>query len=765
MGDGPVPARVMVVGEAPGFREDEIKKPFAGKAGQYLDTLLEEVGLPRESIYITNANKCRPPDNRTPTRTEIKACHPFLEAELQAVQPEFLVTLGNVALQSVTGKSGIMKKRGAMIDMGHFKVLPTLHPAAILRNPAWAPLLKSDLQAVTRAVKGQNEAPKTKTQLIRNSRALAKFLRLVEPISTPIAFDLETWGPSEKGGLRPWAPGGKILTCSFTWKAGESYVVAIEHPSVEWDIPVERVYDAIQVAFESKKMVGHNVKFDLSWMRAKGVKLTASFDTLLAAHLLDENRPNGLKPLSRTYLGADLYEAKIDFDEPHKLSELAVYNGKDTDYTFRLYHLFREELRQRPRLLRLFKFLMMPACNAFVEIESHGFPIDMERLETRHREALAKIDEITTELLQYVPKELRAGANFRSVPFLARFFFEHLKLPILVISPKTKKPSTSEAVLLKLKHMHPSVQLLMTLRKWQKYESTYTRAWSERVRVARRPRLYTSYNLSGTVTGRLSSDMQQVPRDLFIRSIIGSQPGWKLIEADFSQVELRLAAMFSRDPALTRAFRTGGDPHRETAAKVLNKPPQEITKEERKMAKAVNFGFLYGMGARKFRVYADEKYDTKVSEEEAIAYRKAFFKQYAGLPIWHQRMRRLVRTQHWVASPIGRIRHLPAILSTDEGVQAEAEREAINSPVQGLASDLTVLSMVLLSGRLDHTKSRIIGNVHDSVLLEATDDYADTAARIVKETMEQLPLSRYFGFKPTVPIEADVTIGSHWGEA
>jgi DNA polymerase-1 len=259
--------------------------------------------------------------------------------------------------------------------------------------------------------------------------------------------------------------------------------------------------------------------------------------------------------------------------------------------------------------------------------------------------------------------------------------------------------------------------------------------------------------------------MQQVPRDLFIRSIIGSQPGWKLIEADFSQVELRLAAMFSRDPALTRAFRTGGDPHRETAAKVLNKPPQEITKEERKMAKAVNFGFLYGMGARKFRVYADEKYDTKVSEEEAIAYRKAFFKQYAGLPIWHQRMRRLVRTQHWVASPIGRIRHLPAILSTDEGVQAEAERVAINSPVQGLASDLTVLSMVLLSGRLDHTKSRIIGNVHDSVLLEATDDYADTAARIVKETMEQLPLSRYFGFKPTVPIEADVTIGSHWGEA
>ena len=182
------------------------------------------------------------------------------------------------------------------------------------------------------------------------------------------------------------------------------------------------------------------------------------------------------------------------------------------------------------------------------------------------------------------------------------------------------------------------------------------------------------------------------------------------------------------------------------------------------MAKAVNFGFLYGMGAKKFQVYADEKYDTKVTLEEAQAYRKAFFTQYAGLQPWHARMRRLVRAQHSVTSPIGRIRHLPAILSSDEDQQAMAEREAINSPVQGFASDLTVLSMVLLAERLDRTRARIIGNVHDAILLEATEDYADEAARLVKEVMENLPLMRYFGFKPTVPIEAEVTIGSHWSE-
>lgn len=765
MGDGPVPCSVMVIGEAPGYREDEIRKPFAGKAGQLLDTLLSEVGLPRDSVFITNSCRCRPPDNRTPTRTEIKACSHFMHLEIKAVQPEYLLLLGNVALQAITGKSGIMSKRGTFIGEFHgAQTFATIHPAAALRNPAWSPLLKADLQAFSRAVKGQNVKPKTNVHLIRTEKALRKFCDLIADVKTPIAFDVETWGPGEEGGLRPWQPGGKILTVSFTWQEGESYVIAPEHPSVEWSIPAETIYQTLAVALKDKEMVGHNAKFDMAWMRSKGVKLYTKFDTLLAAHLLDENRPNGLKPLSRTYLGADLYEANIDFSKPHKLSSLAVYNGKDTDYTLRLYHIFREELRKRPSLLRLFKFLVMPACNAFVDIEANGFPVDVERLEERHQFILNKIQETHDALMAYVPKELQATANFRSPVFLGKLFFGHLKLPIIVISAKSGRPSTAESVLLKLKHMHPAAELLMTLRKWQKYESTYTRNWLARVRSAKQPRLFTSYNLSGTVTGRLSSNMQQVPRDTLIRSILGSAPGWKFIEADFSQIELRLAAMFSGDPALTSTFRTGGDPHRETAAKVLNKPPEKVTKEERKMAKAVNFGFLYGMGARKFMVYADEKYQTKVTLDEAYKYRKAFFDQYAGLPKWHARMRRLVRNLHWVQSPIGRIRHLPAILSSDEGVQAEAEREAINSPVQGFASDLTVLSMVLLSGRLDPNRSRIIGNVHDAILLEATDDYAEEAARTTKEVMESLPLKRLFGFQPTVPIEADVTIGSHWGE-
>lgn len=785
MGDGPVPCKVMLIGEAPGFREDEIQKPFAGKAGQYLDHILAEVGLPRESVFITNAAKCRPPDNRTPTRPEIKSCSTYLQNELATVRPEFVVPLGNAALEATLGVKGIMKKRGAVTvwkpqffgaPLHGYKVLPTLHPAAILRNQGWEEMFKADLLKLARLVRGDDKKLETKTRLISNSKSLRKLTDLIADVETPIAFDVETWGPSEEGGLRTWDPQGGIGTVSFTWEPGQSYVVVLEHAEAKWDIPITLVYAALAVAFEGKKMVAHNAKFDMAWMRVKGVKLESSFDTLLAAHLLDENRPNGLKPLARTLLGADEWDIDTGDVYNSPLMRLATYNGKDTDYTLRIYHILREQLKERPRLLRLFKLLVMPACNAFVDIEANGFPVDFVRLKDRHEFILEKIEGIRQELMAYVPKALRSGANFRSHNFLGAFLFGHLELPILVTTPKTGKPSTAEAVLLQLKNKHPVVGLLMDLRKWMKYESTYTRNWLARVRSISKPRLYTSYKLSGTVTGRLSGNMQQVPREILIRSIIGiaensnakresaGKPRKRFVEADFSQIELRIAAMFSRDPALNKAFNTGGDPHYETAMKILGRRKEDISKEERKMAKAVNFGFLYGMAAKKFRKYADEKYQTKISLEEAQEYRTAFFQQYKGLLPWHERQRRMVRNFGYVVSPIGRVRHLPQIMSTDEYLQAQAEREAINAPVQGLASDLTVLSMVLLSQELDNHRAKIIGNVHDSILFEIDDDYIEEALRLIKHKMENLPLQRYFGFKPSVPIEVEIKVSDHWGE-
>jgi uracil-DNA glycosylase family 4 len=766
MGDGPVPAKIMLVGEAPGRREDDIERPFSGAAGKLLDRALERAGFQRDSIYITNSVRCRPPDNRAPSRGEIKACSGYMATEIKAVAPEIIVPMGNAALQATLGKTGITKLRGAMIEHAGRKYYPTYHPAACLHNPALEPEFFNDWQALARLLKGEDQKPRTKVFLIQGFKPLRRFLDRLALVESPIAFDVETSAKNrrDEGGLQPWAPDGVIETAAFSWEPGVAYTLALEHPEAQWDIPLELVYRALNVALDGKKLVGHNVKFDLLWLRSKGVAGKAHFDTLLAAHLLDENRSNSLKPLARTFLGAELYERGVDFKAGTKLNTLAVYNGKDADYTLRLYHIFREELKKQPRLLRLFKLLMMPACNTLVEVERRGFPVDVERLKVRHREILEKIDDIERQLLEFVPDELkRTKPNFRSPLFLAKWIFGYLGLPILAIGAKSNRPSTAESVLLQIKDRHPAVGLLMELRKWNKYESTYTRNWISRVAIAGKPRLYTSYNLSGTVTGRLSSNMQQVPRDTYIRGIIGARPGWRLIEADFSQIELRIAAMLSRDTELTNAFNNNEDPHMQTAMSVLHRPASEISKEERKMAKAVNFGFLYGMGARKFQIYAKEKYDTEVTEAESKAYRNAFFARYRGLPAWHDRQRRLVRTLGYVQSPIGRIRHLPTIHSSDEGVVAEAERQAINSPVQGLASDFTVLSMVLLHGQLDPKVARILGNLHDAVILEVREDSADDVAALVKRTMENLPLKRYFGFKPTVPILADVQIIQHWG--
>jgi uracil-DNA glycosylase family 4 len=770
MGDGPVPAKVMLVGEAPGAREDDIQKPFSGVAGQFLDRELLKSGLRREDVYITNSVRCRPPDNRTPTRSELKACSRFLQNELEAVKPEIVVPLGNVALQAILGTSGITKHRGAVVEKNGRKVFATYHPAAILRNPALQGDFTADLNALSRLTKGENEKPKTRTYIIRSSRALSRFLDLLSHVETPIATDVETRSDEERneGGLQPWAPDGRIDVVGFCWEPGTSYVVALEHPEANWDIPIEMVYKALDVALDGKKLVGHNGKFDLQWLRTKGILSPyLHFDTLLAAHLLDENGSHSLKPLSRTLLGADLYEANVDRGGSNSLTSLAIYNGKDCDYTLRLYHIFREELRKQPRLVRLFKAVVMPAANALVDIELRGFPVDYRRLKDRHREILEKIEETEEKLLEYVPEELKkVRPNFRSPIFLSLWLFGTLGLPILEVGAKSGRPSSRESVLLQLKHRHPAVTLLMELRKWNKYESTYTRNWLYRTSIAGKSRLYTSYNLAGTVTGRLSSNMQQVPRDLYIRSIIGfSKPGWKLIEADFSQVELRIAAMLSGDKELTAAFRRGDDPHLQTAAAVLGKDPSLITKEERKMAKAVNFGFLYGMGWRKFQVYADEKYDVRVTEAEARAYRDAFFRRYQGLPAWHDRQRRIVLSVGNVHSPLGRVRHLPSIESSDEGVIAEAQRQAINSPVQGLASDLTVLSMGILHRELDPNTARVLGNLHDAIILEVREGAVSEVADRVRSVMENLPLDRLFGFRPRVPIKVDVKISSHWGEA
>jgi DNA polymerase-1 len=442
-----------------------------------------------------------------------------------------------------------------------------------------------------------------------------------------------------------------------------------------------------------------------------------------------------------------------------------------------LYHRFREELKQQPRTARIFVKLMMPASNVLTRMELRGIYVNQDRLNMRYEEAMGRLNGYRKYMLKYLPDEYRPNygqarqesprdlINFNSPKQVGDWLFNYLELEILE-ETKTGQPSTKESVLLQLSKKHPAVKALLQFRKWQKFMSTYLTPWKYEA-VDERSRIHTTYKLYGTVTGRLSSEgpnLQNVPRDPFIRGILGAPPGWQFVEADYSQIELRIAAVLARENRMLREFLTGKDIHRTTAATIMGSHPRDVTPEQRKMAKAVNFGFLYGMGAKKFVDYALEKYDVEVTLEEAQDFRDQFFTNYPKLLPWHERQRRLAKRYERVQSPIGRVRHLPNVHSQDKHVRADAERQAINSPVQSFASDLMLLSMVRLDAVLPSRTARIVGTVHDQLLFQVRNESVAEVVPIIRSQMENVPLKKTFGIELPVPIEVEIKVGQHWTE-
>lgn len=778
MGSGPKRSKIVVVGEAPGAREDEKHEAFVGPAGRLLNSSLAQVGIERDTVYVTNVAKCRPPNNRTPELKEIKTCiQNYLVQELEHIKPEFVLLLGNSALRGVVGKSGIMKQSGTVFEAevadDHWaKIMPIIHPAAVLRNPKWADTFGADMVRFGNLVKGINTSPQTSIKLITKKKHLL-WLRRKLMQATEISWDIETDTERVEGFIR--GPGqdwhgdeSYITTIAFSTEEGEAATVPIHHPDAPWDSG-DKVLNYLRPALlqEGVKYIAHNGKYDARWMHSKGIPVPQTFDTMLAAHMLDENRLKGLKPLSRVYLAADAYDVGEDVKQSMNapLRKLAIYNAKDADYTLRLYHLFRDELKQDERVARVFIKLMMPASNALVEIERHGVYVDMERWNERYITACENRDKLYAYITRFVPDHLRP-LNLNSPQQVARWLFEHLELPIIQTTDKGH-PSTAEAVLLRLEDQHVATKAMIKYRKWAKYVNTYLTPWRYEWMDAHF-RIHSSYKLFGTVTGRLSGEggIQQVPRDPFMRSIIGAPPGWKFVEADYSQVELRVAAWLANDRVMLRSFLEGTDIHMTTAMKVTGKiRPSEVTSEERKKAKSQNFALIYGVGAKKLVSYSFDNYGIKITLDEAEEARRIFFDTYQGFKPWHDRQRRLARRYHQVSSPIGRVRHLPDILSSDDGVKGESERQAINSPVQSFASDLMLISLVELHNLLEPTEARIVGTVHDSILFEVREDKVDYWAPVIKDTMEDMTIvKRKFGTDITIPIVAELEVGDHWGE-
>jgi DNA polymerase I-like protein with 3'-5' exonuclease and polymerase domains len=306
-----------------------------------------------------------------------------------------------------------------------------------------------------------------------------------EEISWDVETDTERDVPEPfvRGPGQDWHGAESLITSiALAKEEGVSYTFPIMHPKAPWKDP-DDVLDAIKPVMLQKgtKYVAHNGKFDALWMHSKGIPVKQTFDTMLAAHMLDENRPKGLKPLSKTKLAAEAYDVGEDVKNSRLIpvKRLCRYNARDADYTLRLYHLFRDELVQQPRLARVFKFLMMPASNALVDVERRGVPVDMDRWEERYIIAQENRDKLYRYINQFVPESIQP-INLRSPQQVGKWLFSEEGLGFEPVElTKTKKPSTKESVLLRLfaEHDHKALQALMKYRKWEKYVNTYLGPW------------------------------------------------------------------------------------------------------------------------------------------------------------------------------------------------------------------------------------------------------------------------------------------------
>lgn len=238
------------------------------------------------------------------------------------------------------------------------------------------------------------------------------------------------------------------------------------------------------------------------------------------------------------------------------------------------------------------------------------------------------------------------------------------------------------------------------------------------------------------------------------------------LECDYSQVELRVAAFIAREKTMISLYQNNQDIHMATAMQMTGKPASQVTSDERKKAKPVNFGFLYGMSAGTFVTTAWNNYGVEVTEAESVAFRKAFFTQFPDLVTWHQRQKQLARKYKRVESPIGRVRHLPDIDSEDRMVRNEAERQAINSPVQSLASDMAIGALVTITRELKKRglKTRSVGTVHDAINFEVPIEELEEVAPLIKHHMENVPFDRWFGLHMDMPIVGDVALSKQWGD-
>jgi len=535
------------------------------------------------------------------------------------------------------------------------------------------------------------------------------------------------------------------------------------------DLPA--ILDALKPILEDPAVekCGQNLKYDLLVLRKHGVEVRGVvFDTMVASYLDDPGaRQHGLDALALRYLrvkkiptesliGSGKKQISMAAVPVEKVSEYAC---EDADITYRLWRLFEPRLEEIG-LTTLNREVEVPLIHVLLDMEDRGIRLDVDRLEAFDRELTGDLERLESELHELAGESFNVLSPKQLQPILYEKLKVHEQLGVKRIK-RTKTGLSTDQSVLELLKSHPFVAKLLEFRVKAKLKNTYVEALPALV-DPHDGRVHTSFNQTVAATGRLSSsnpNLQNIP----IRTEIGrrireaflpGEDGWKLVSADYSQVELRIMAHLSQDPALLEAFRSNEDIHRRTAALVFRVAPEEVTPELRSRAKAINFGILYGMGSQRLAR------ETGISDKEARAFIDAYFEGLPAVKAFLDGCVELAEKNGYVTTLLNRRRNLPEIRSSEPRVKAGARNIAVNTPIQGTAADLIKVAMIKLHRRLEASDLRagLLLQVHDELLFEAPPEEVDAVVKMAREEMEgALALD--------VPLRVDIGVGDDWLEA
>jgi DNA polymerase-1 len=607
----------------------------------------------------------------------------------------------------------------------------------------------------------REEPEKNEYELCLSEEALHSLIERIKKAGY-VSVDTET---TSKDALQ-----AELVGISFSLEPNRAYYLPLAHHylGAPEQLSLKKAVELLKPIFESEAIakIGQNIKYDALVLSHHGMELKGfHFDTMVASYVINPGlRQHNLDYLSQHYLSHKMisYEEVVGKGKDQRsFSDVEVtrardYSCEDADITFRLKHILEKQLRQNQNE-SLFYELEMPLIPVLMDMELTGIAIDAPFFKEMSRSFLAQLRDLERAIYQEAGMEF----NINSPQQLGHVLFEKLQLPTQKKTTKTKAYSTDVKVLTKLAAMPYEIpKLLLRYRTLSKLKSTYLDALVQMM-DPKTGRIHTSFNQTVTATGRLSSsnpNLQNIPirgdEGREIRKGFVARKGWTLLSADYSQVELRVFAHMARDPVFLEAFRKGKDIHTRTASELMGVNDDEVNADMRRVAKAVNFGIIYGMGPHKLSE------ELGIDLETAKTYLSQYLEKYSGVAKYRKETISTAREQGFVTTLFNRRRYLPDLRHKNHSIRSEAERMAVNTPIQGTAADLIKKAMINIHGRLkrEEARSKILLQVHDELLFEIPKEEIQIIPSIVKKEMEEV-------YTLAVPLKVDINTGKNWGEA